>query len=30
MLSEPNLSIYSGFTVTPTKIIFKIANTVLK
>ena len=30
MLSEPNLSIYSGFTVTPTKITFKIANTVLK
>lgn len=29
MLSELNLSMYSGLTVTPTKIIFKIANTVL-
>ena len=29
MLSELNLSMYSGLTVTPTKRIFKIANTVL-
>lgn len=29
MFSELNLSMYSGLTVTPTKIIFKIANTVL-
>ena len=29
MLSQPNLSIYSGLTVTPTKRILKIANTVL-